>query len=230
MHPPVELSWPFLKLKIMQSRAPFKPEFSRSKSTRFRFIPACAGNTAPRSTRPPTTPVHPRVCGEHHGDRFPARDTGGSSPRVRGTRQAAYFAADRLWFIPACAGNTPAAAPPPMPPPVHPRVCGEHRSFRSISAAKAGSSPRVRGTLARWGVRPERKRFIPACAGNTGHLPSCRSPAAVHPRVCGEHVPGFQLPPPIDGSSPRVRGTLSRFFTVRVSSRFIPACAGNTGY
>jgi len=50
-----------------------------------RFIPACAGNASSlRSTRP-STPVHPRVCGERIGSTPLASIICGSSPRVRGT-------------------------------------------------------------------------------------------------------------------------------------------------
>ena len=51
-----------------------------------RFIPACAGNTAPCSSSRFRASVHPRVCGEHLRVRVEGR------------------IANR--FIPACAGNT----------------------------------------------------------------------------------------------------------------------------
>ena len=71
-----------------------------------RFIPACAGNTDPLKDIRATTPVHPRVCGEHDhradvGDVDP-----GSSPRVRGTRFEGDEDIRDERFIPACAGNT----------------------------------------------------------------------------------------------------------------------------
>ena len=51
--------------------------------------------------------------------------------------------------------------------------------------------------------------------------------AAVHPRVCGEHSPAHRSVQRILGSSPRVRGTSSRFPCCNGMIRFIPACAGN---
>ncbi len=54
----------------------------------------------------------------------------------------------------------------------------------------AGSSPRVRGTLRRFGLYPSDIRFIPACAGNTNMMRRLTYGTTVHPRVCGEHV-GF---------------------------------------
>ena len=93
------------------------------------------------------SPVHPRVCGEHSSVEVGFQGQDGSSPRVRGTRAEI---AQRLVigrFIPACAGNTPAASCRMSPCAVHPRVCGEHiQCFTQIQ-----------GSI----------RFIPACAGNT---------------------------------------------------------------
>ncbi len=36
----------------------------RDQAYKIRFIPACAGNATPEPPAPPTTAVHPRVCGE----------------------------------------------------------------------------------------------------------------------------------------------------------------------
>ena len=134
---------------------------------RLRFIPACAGNTLPPSTLPTRPPVHPRVCGEHPRGAGPAVRVGGSSPRVRGTPLAVRDAAKRARFIPACAGNTAGAVMCGPSPPVHPRVCGEHHPPRPHRVQACGSSPRVRGTPASAGQHLSKRRFIPACAGNT---------------------------------------------------------------
>ena len=132
---------------------------------------------------------------------------------------------------------------------VHPRVCGELPTAPTPPTPSNGSSPRVRGTRR---TRPggfARRRFIPACAGNSraAECPACR--AAVHPRVCGELRVRARARLQRRGSSPRVRGTLCPHRTgsapeevhprvcgelederwrcwLRV--RFIPACAGNS--
>ena len=51
---------------------------------------------------------------------------------------------------------------------------------------------------------------------------------AVHPRVCREHIYTCVSLLVFDGSSPRVQGTLDFLRSIKVCSRFIPACAGNT--
>ena len=131
-------------------------------------------------------------------------------------------------FIPACAGNTPWQPPGEGYPPVHPRVCGEHRGGGAVAGQGAGSSPRVRGTLAALLAEFGIGRFIPACAGNTSCLQFGITPPPVHPRVCGEHTVRPPSRSMAIGSSPRVRGTLTDGDGEAVRLRFIPACAGNT--
>ena len=56
-----------------------------------RFIPARAGNTFQAPPRAPEYTVHPRACGEHPAHAVFVFEYGGSSPRVRGTRQWGIF-------------------------------------------------------------------------------------------------------------------------------------------
>ena len=194
-----------------------------------RFIPARAGNTPHRPARRVARPVHPRACGEHLTWPHWTKTSGGSSPRVRGTRVAERAAARGRRFIPARAGNTHAIKSPHRHGAVHPRACGEHLTWPHWTKTSGGSSPRVRGTRVAERAAARGRRFIPARAGNTccrtGRSP--RTP--VHPRACGEH-PRHQEPTPAwSGSSPRVRGTLARLLHPVAKPRFIPARAGNTG-
>ena len=78
------------------------------------------------------------------------------------------------------------------------------------SRTHSGSSPRVRGTRPVAPHRAHRRRFIPACAGNSPSRCRPRPAPTVHPRVCGELPGAWFSPPPV--------------------ARFIPACAGNSCY
>ena len=92
----------------------------------------------------------------------------------------------------------------------------------------AGSSPRVRGTLQRKRLDPQRRRFIPAGAGNTPPVVAPWSARAVHPRACGEYSTDVKSGSSMIDSSPRVRGTHPAEPRPPGQVRFIPARAGNT--
>ncbi len=157
------------------------------------------------------------------------RNSGGSSPRSRGTLWPRCGTCCEPRFIPALAGNTLSTSAPPGDTTVHPRARGEHAGAWLVLAREAGSSPRSRGTPGQRPQRPGPQRFIPALAGNTwSHRPGwCR--CAVHPRARGEHPVGAVPVTVSIGSSPRSRGTLSRARIFMAPLRFIPALAGNTG-
>jgi hypothetical protein len=163
------------------------PDLGRQQQVAGRFIPACAGNTAPAPKPRPRRSVHPRVCGEHMLSEQRGAPERGSSPRVRGTRWCANTCAATSRFIPACAGNTQGRPQLCALLPVHPRVCGEHGWVDFLRAGRTGSSPRVRGTPLTANVDGTSGRFIPACAGNTAGGDGPDRGSAVHPRVCGEH-------------------------------------------
>ena len=110
----------------------------------------------------------------------------------------------------------------------HPRGCGEHSVQRPYHRVHRGSSPRMRGTLPIASRALESLGIIPADAGNTETrawpLPASKD----HPRGCGEHSPPSGSSSISNGSSPRMRGTLT-FTSANFASRgIIPADAGNT--
>ena len=190
--------------------------------------PRVRGTPSSTATRPTTTAVHPRVCGELYRNGRLAATSLGSSPRVRGTHRGFGRRRRQERFIPACAGNSARGKTGVSMVAVHPRVCGELPSGRPSASMVAGSSPRVRGTRHDGRMHGRRRRFIPACAGNSRRRLRCPVLRSVHPRVCGELV--LPLAPPVvaSGSSPRVRGTPRGPLRDRPALRFIPACAGNS--
>ena len=195
---------------------------------RSRFIPARAGNTPRRTRASPTPAVHPRAGGEHWPLSGAVCRWGGSSPRGRGTPDAALEMALGTRFIPARAGNTRRARSRWSTSAVHPRAGGEHTAFANSYYRARGSSPRGRGTRVQAPSRAQHRRFIPARAGNTrrpGH-PGREPP--VHPRAGGEHTILIGALATGLGSSPRGRGTRKGDYRGARVLRFIPARAGNT--
>ena len=132
-----------------------------------RFIPARAGNTAGSCGCCTASPVHPRSRGEHRSIATTTPASSGSSPLARGTRRRSR-------------GAGPADT-------VHPRSRGEHRCQRSPSRRGNGSSPLARGTQGGELSAREKRRFIPARAGNTGSAWPPHPALPVHPRSRGEH-------------------------------------------
>ena len=152
------------------------------------IIPAHAGNTEASVFLRHVARDHPRACGEHHQ---PIKLQGielGSSPRMRGTLGDSRVSYSSNGIIPAHAGNTNASSTRSRPPGDHPRACGEHLFQMLWKKSQRGSSPRMRGTLARYESRLYRFGIIPAHAGNTRlHVPLFFLPWD-HPRACGEHI------------------------------------------
>ena len=106
-----------------------------------------------------------------------------------------------------------------------PRVRGTHFIHKPDDFFSR-SSPRVRGTRCVAHAHACPGRFIPACAGNTPDSDIDLQPISVHPRVCGEHDIDNLEDESIAGSSPRVRGTRSDRYSIRVGRRFIPRVRG----
>ena len=192
------------------------------------IIPAYAGNTIHQYVSERDGRDHPRVCGEHIFHRASMYCPMGSSPRMRGTHKVGQKVTTATGIIPAYAGNTVSLSKNEDTPWDHPRVCGEHVSVRTAPSTNTGSSPRMRGTPEL--QRHHRRNFgiIPAYAGNT-RVPACQHHSVEdHPRVCGEHNDTIRHVGLIQGSSPRMRGTLPDFNAPDGITGIIPAYAGNT--
>ena len=76
--------------------------------------------------------------------------------------------------------------------------------------------------------RNQIRRIIPAYAGSTRGRPSFARPARDHPRIRGEHAPGYQAIAWLSGSSPHTRGARSRSGASAEGIGIIPAYAGST--
>ena len=152
-----------------------------------RFSPACAGNTTRAARRPSRAPVQPRMRGEHLRPAAERAHSNGSAPHARGTPHASSWRVVPVRFSPACAGNTLLTLHNRHSPTVQPRMRGEHLAQRNDSAGFHGSAPHARGTLQSGKLHRSRRRFSPACAGNTRKTPTIWRPAPVQPRMRGEH-------------------------------------------
>ena len=192
------------------------------------IIPAYAGNTLWSMHASPSCGDHPRVCGEHHIVSTVSMPLPGSSPRMRGTHLREHGARHHEGIIPAYAGNTCRCRTVRQSSGDHPRVCGEHVRSGGRRMDRRGSSPRMRGTPNRTRCAARRSGIIPAYAGNTLLPWYPFGERGDHPRVCGEHYDPTRHGFTSVGSSPRMRGTLTKLLGKGATRRIIPAYAGNT--
>ncbi len=152
----------------------------------------------------------------------------GLSPRVRGKLSSTVVLAASDGSIPACAGETPKAGGTGGKEEVYPRVCGGNQNCHTLSTLSSGLSPRVRGKHHVCACRRDKRRSIPACAGET-YPQGCSSYSAqVYPRVCGGNSHAALWTITSVGLSPRVRGKPTLASSISTSARSIPACAGET--
>ena len=131
------------------------------------IIPACAGSTVSWRIRRPPCRDHPRMCGEHNRGSSFGQSHKGSSPHVRGARQACDDALQESGIIPACAGSTTVGKTKLLFIWDHPRMCGEHADGNKTIQGAKGSSPHVRGALHDHRISILFLGIIPACAGST---------------------------------------------------------------
>ena len=132
----------------------------------------------------------------------------GSSPHTRGAQCSTTPRRITCRIIPAYAGSTAV----PGRHPVH----------------EAGSSPHTRGARVRCRISRSGPGIIPAYAGSTGSCRPARPCREDHPRIRGEHDPGYLRPGVSGGSSPHTRGARLRSGRETLWGRIIPAYAGST--
>ena len=131
-------------------------------------------------------------------------------------------------IIPAHAGLTRTAIAASSSARDHPRACGAHFSHSVVAASTRGSSPRMRGSQKRLADGVEAAGIIPAHAGLTRINTSITPQRRDHPRACGAHrycSPSARF---VQGSSPRMRGSLRPTCHHSEVLGIIPAHAGLT--
>ena len=130
--------------------------------------------------------------------------------------------------IPAWAGET---SRPKRPKPlgrVYPRVGGGNPTSPPTTPRTLGLSPRGRGKRSLLIHRPQRRRSIPAWAGETHQAVGCAIHTAVYPRVGGGNWQNRSRMSTGDGLSPRGRGKRYVGPCRAIAVRSIPAWAGET--
>ena len=153
----------------------------------------------------------------------------GSSPRMRGSRYTIKTIYVDDGIIPAHAGLTEAAAlVHPRTRGIipahagltlfnfnsrsrkrdHPRACGAHVFVTMTGSGALGSSPRMRGSPSVCGESRDGLGIIPAHAGLTILTSRLERRKRDHPRACGAHYRSSILGFTLEGSSPRMRGSL----------------------
>ncbi len=163
------------------------PHCFLNNGLRVRFIPTHVGNTPNPAPLPSGNTVHPHACGEHYKTVNLMNKTGGSSPRMWGTRRNPLCLMVSYRFIPTHVGNTPPRFSWPRWHPVHPHACGEHLFDGIKGDMKSGSSPRMWGTHSKHLLWCYCLRFIPTHVGNTLRPTTSAGHEPVHPHACGEH-------------------------------------------
>ena len=202
------------------------PARRRRRRRRPGSIPACAGEPARRLPDKPGRGVYPRVCGGTHQRVDGVGGKRGLSPRVRGNLLTGGRGGGGGGSIPACAGEPPLNAVPAAAVKVYPRVCGGTARASVPAAGVCGLSPRVRGNHCTRLTSAAERGSIPACAGEPVRFPSQTRRRGVYPRVCGGTSRGPATSPSDRGLSPRVRGNPAAPAAAILTSRSIPACAG----
>ena len=171
-----------------------------------RIIPARAGFTGPRSSRPAGTQDHPRSRGVYYDVVLIDCPPSGSSPLARGLLESFQHSQTVRRIIPARAGFTASRGPPRRRWPDHPRSRGVYKLLGLTEGKLFGSSPLARGLHDSAHTGACQVGIIPARAGFTR---SRRVQVVVegdHPRSRGVYVLAAQVGKFLGGSSPLARG------------------------
>ena len=147
---------------------------------------------------------------------------------MRGKRMRFIPSSLSLRIIPAHAGQTTNQNAHGVSTSDHPRACGANQTWRHERGRRHGSSPRMRGKPLGSGQRSQRRRIIPAHAGQTYVTSDGNNNGPDHPRACGANSLPMTFIIDRNGSSPRMRGKLGHVHDRAGEARIIPAHAGQT--
>ena len=195
---------------------------------RLGIIPAHAGLTWESRTTNCSSRDHPRACGAHVLALADFESRWGSSPRMRGSQARTHAEHGAPGIIPAHAGLTDNIAREAAFHRDHPRACGAHLDTTASMRRTSGSSPRMRGSRQLLRVAVIESRIIPAHAGLTAISSLLCHCTRDHPRACGAHLQSGHNHSSDEGSSPRMRGSLSEVMPLIENAGIIPAHAGLT--
>ena len=110
----------------------------------------------------------------------------------------------------------------------HPRACGEQNHRLVRAKGHKGSSPRVRGAVARKRLDRCAGGIIPARAGSRRCVQAITNEWRDHPHACGEQLSLSDFMAMRRGSSPRVRGAAPPLSWENLGKTgIIPARAGS---
>ena len=148
------------------------------------------------------------MCGDHLIIASNSSKKRGSPPHVRGPLAQFSACVRQIGITPACAGTTQLINGLLKMCRDHPRMCGDHKSWKGVCLFCWGSPPHVRGPHLNRLVHEIVHGITPACAGTTHIAYNANVRFWDHPRMCGDHSfncnsISFNL-----GSPPHVRGPL----------------------
>ena len=144
-----------------------KPAKTRAEAEILRNIPAHTGKTTPGILTSHRLPEHPRAYGENGLQESIFGILDGTSPRIRGKREALLKELSPARNIPAHTGKTAPASVTVTAGPEHPRAYGENGHLVRGGLGIVGTSPRIRGKLSTWSGGCQCSRNIPAHTGKT---------------------------------------------------------------
>ena len=192
-------------------------------------IPAPAGEPAQCAANCLPYGVYPRACGGTDPVLSGRRSDPGLSPRLRGNLATVADAKAVTGSIPAPAGEPVFLAIVPSIRMVYPRACGGTAAALPGRLRPSGLSPRLRGNRCPVLPQQNRRRSIPAPAGEPPRGLGARVCPAVYPRACGGTARRRRLKAIWAGLSPRLRGNLPWSVHYWEMAGSIPAPAGEPG-